>query len=330
MDDCVVLSRDDAARRPADLTSYIETYYESIPEGLVPRDRRLFAWCLEASRHLRLNTVPEERVEDLYEVNVLAILLNVMVDDLADQVLVHRGSEEEILESALRVLRGESAVVIPQNFKAYFSLLDGLRGHLCERLSAWPGFRSWRPQLVRFLGRWADAMRSSVDWNRQVLGLEPVRAHEGFDDFVVAMAPPIHTFIYGLFNLMHLGPTALAEREPILEVLRCGERFQVMSNWLATWEVEVMSQDYSSGVVCWALEHRVVRWEDLQKEPAHRIVERLRHSDFALFFERAMARLAEDLLHQGRGIRSFEAGAYLEGLRYVHQLHLNHREMLKH
>lgn len=324
------------------LSEFIAAYYQAVPSSLVPRDPRLFSWSWHASRRLRFSAVPQKTAEELYEVNVIAILLNVMLDDLADQPGSWAGeqpgqenrcapTDDSPLAHALGIVAtGGRWRPMGGAFDGYLSLMTDLRSHLRRRLSTWPMCRPWAPDVARWVTRLTVAMRIGAHWNRHLT--LPQRT-DGlawtFTDFVAAMAPPIQTYFYGLLNLMLLEEDVQAQSPAILRVLLAGEQYLVMSNWLATWEVEVADRDFTSGVVFWALERQVVSRHHLRNDDPLSIVRRLRQSAFRRDFSTAMARFMDQILNQRHRVSAFDVGGYMDGLQRAHDLHQRHREMLK-
>ncbi len=304
---------------------FLERYYCVLPDGFEPRSRRLFDWSWEGSRLLRLSSVPPAADDELFATNVLAVLLNVMVDDLADTVGDHALTERALLLLGKDAVRSARAGFNPA-YQPYLELIWQIRGVLAAKLASWPQHSIWQVDLQRFVGRLTQAMRLGAEVQEKLqhgAGELP-----DFATYQRRAAPAIHTFVYGLLNLMWLPETAARERRAVLTVLHHGERYMVMSNWLATWVAEVEAGDFTSGVVLWAIHAGVVEHHGLPRLCPQTLRQKIEKSEFRTVFKR---RMADSLARLARfaELQTFSVPDYIRALRQVHALHLDHHHMLK-
>ncbi|WP_372369614.1 methyltransferase domain-containing protein [Candidatus Uabimicrobium sp. HlEnr_7] len=305
---------------------FIHRYYQSLPQidSFQARSENLFIWTYEGSRQLVLDSVPEISHEILYNTNVVAVLLNVMIDDIADMIL-----DEKLLHGTLEILEtGQDRHGILHSFpewQMYLSLLMDIRNHLNETIKTWPQYTLWISDLVFFIRRLKTAMIGSLYFNQSFH--KSKTSNWNFEKYVTEMSPPIHTFIYGIFNLMLIEELEYKEREAIVSSLYQGEQFMAMSNWLSTWEVEIEQNDYTSGVVLWALNNSILSKEELNDVPhaKQKINKSVCISDFAKKMEEKLS-IIQSLRSR---VSTFSLEKYIEDLREVHDLHMNFNKMLK-
>ncbi|MEM1180831.1 MAG: hypothetical protein AAGM22_20975 [Acidobacteriota bacterium] len=316
------------------LRRFVADYEAVAPPGLPLRHRQLIPWCWRASQTMMLTPLPESRACELIETNLLAIVLNVMIDDLADTV----SEDATTLEQALGLLDGvepEGLDVKPE-FAAYLALVAELRREILARIRRAPAYSTWSHDLELFVGRFQVAMRHGGAWNRRWQNRpqdqpqpQPQPPTPTFDDFLELTSAPIHSFIYGLLHLMQLDGDVGAERTAIVETLRCGEQFLAMSNWLATWRVEIADRDFTSGVLVWALERGVLTPRTIRTLGTDELIHTLDESDLEPSIERSMDRRLERMADAGRSVTLFDVAAYRLALEHTHVLHRDHREVLK-
>lgn len=310
-----------------EMRGLIDRYYDSIPEGLEPRGRAFFDWSYVGSEMLVLSCVPPARVESLCRCNTLAILLNAMVDDLADLI-----GDRDLVDAAIARLssgRTDPPAIAPR-FRPYVDMIGDLYGFLADRLRPWPSRVQWTPARRRWLRRYRVAMHRSLDHNARIHAGDGDLTWLDLDRYIVDMSPPIHTGIFLLMNLMASAEAPKRELVAIERVARLSEQYMVMANWLATWEVEVAQGDFSSGTVALAIERGSLDGPRIASGDGDSIRRGIATCDPQRAFSLRMQGTLSALRSLASGIDHFDLDRYADDLEKVAQLHFDHRDMLKH
>ncbi|WP_257462716.1 hypothetical protein [Archangium lipolyticum] len=299
--------------RSIQLPPLVERYIAAYEE-VGHRGAFLWRWCWRGVEETSLPLVPAEWKEHLLTTKLLAIILNVLLDDLADQ----RGSET-LLETALSIPfhpqgRAAPAPDVPPEERRYFALIAELWHVLEERVRELPHHGVYRELYVFDYRQVFNSMRYSVlTRNRPALhNLAENRAYSPHN---------MNMMVFATLDLM-AAPVDPAELGTIREAVWYAQSMGQLANMTATWRREVAARDFASRVFVQALDAGVVTAEQLQMLPPEDITASIESSGME---ERLLAEWREqrqrlDVL-MGR-VRSFDMAHLVRGVDTLLGMHL--------
>jgi CRP-like cAMP-binding protein len=308
-----------AALRSIQLPPVVERYVAAY-EQVGHRSAFLWRWCWRGVDETTLPVVPAEWKEHLLSTKLLAIILNVLLDDLADQ----RGSET-LLETALSIPfhpqgRDAPAPRVPEEERRYFALIAELWHALEERVHALPHHAAYRPLYVFDYQQVFNSMRYSVlTRNRPALhNLAENRAYSPHN---------MNMMVFATLDLM-TAPVRSEELGAIREAIWYAQSMGQIANMTATWRREVPARDFASRVFVQALDAGVLTAEELQSLPPEDITARIESSGMEqlLLSEWREQRQRLDVLMTR--VRSFDMARLVRGVDTLLGMHLAARGLI--
>jgi len=250
------------------LSPFVQSFVDRY-EQVDKRDAFLWKWAYRGIDLTTLSTVPASLRASTRDTKLLAVILNVLLDDLAD----HRGSET-LLEAALAIpFAAPSTPVpeVPESDRAYFALIADLWHTIeaqCRELPAWERHRL----LFSFDYRQVfSAMRYGLLLKLRPALLNPTE-HE--------LYPPhnMNMMVFATIDLMCGDTPPAAELGPLRELAWNAQSMGQLSNMIVTWEREIAARDFSSRIFARALSGGVLSADDLASLPPDEIAARVREA----------------------------------------------------
>ena len=282
---------------------YVKRY-----EEVGDRDDFLWRWAIRGLELTQLSMVPVERASELGETKLLAVILNVLLDDLAD----NRGSEE-LLEMALSLLwssHEELPATVPEEERAYMQLIVDLWRLICSRCASLPGWEDYR-MLFHFDYRQVfSAMRYGLLLHHHPALLNPSE-HE--------LYPPhnMNMMVFGSIDLMSVAEFPTNELGSLREVLWKAQSMGQLSNMIVTWEREVPDRDFSSRIFALALSQVLFQPSELQTLAPEVIISRIREAGIEELLFSQWLQLSESILTFAPRLPSIDLHQLLEGLQVL-------------
>jgi CRP-like cAMP-binding protein len=302
-------------RLPPVVERYVAAYEEVGHRGAF-----LWRWCWRGVDETTLPLVPEDWREHLLSTKLLAIILNVLLDDLADQ----RGSEA-LLETALSIPfhpqgRAAPRPEVPPEERRYFELIGDLWHALEERVRELPHHSAYRPLYVFDYQQVFNSMRYSVlTRNRPALhNLAENRAYSPHN---------MNMMVFATLDLM-AAPVVATELGTVREAVWYAQSMGQIANMTATWRREVPARDFASRVFVQALDAGVLTAEQLQGLPPEEITARIESSGMEerLLAEWRDQRQRLDVLMAR--VRSFDMARLVRGVDTLLGMHLAARGLI--
>ena len=265
----------------------------------------LWKWCWRGLEETELTSVPEAWREHTRSTKLVSIILNVLLDDLAD-----RPGEEERFQVAIGLLspHGEpsSAAVRADPHDPYLALITQIWAFLGERAQELAGWRHHAALWDFDYRQVFTAMRYASLINR----------YPGLDNLAENRAYLPHNLNIMPFAILDLMASQVdrAELGMVREAVYHAQCWGQIGNMLATWRREVPDRDFTSRVFALALDLGVLSRSDLETLPAEELLARLEASSVEAQL------LAECREHRNRlttvaqRCRSFDLTAYARGV----------------
>jgi hypothetical protein len=252
-----------AATLPAVVEEAIERY-ERVGDA---RRAFLWRWAWHGIRNTQLSVVPEQWRDHVDATKLLAVVVNVLFDDLADIP----GNELEFQASIDRLMDVTGPPTGADVDGPYFELLFALWRQIEDRARELPGWERYR-LLWRFDYEQVFSAMRFVVLTRRYPGLENLTEHRAY------LPHSMNIMVFATLDLMaapDAGDASSVEIGVVREVAWHAQALTQIANMVVTWRREVPERDFSSRVFALAVDRGVLTREELATLAPEEIVERI-------------------------------------------------------
>jgi hypothetical protein len=300
--------------RRAELSAYVQSWLTRYAR-VGQRGDFLWRWCYTNVKLVTLPCVPPGRVEHLADTKMIHLIFLCLIDDIVDE-----RHDAQMFQAALAITQGhEDLAHFDAERRAYLELLGETWRELWLRMASYARFAEFEDDL-RF--DYAQVLQGL--WHSLRINTNPARINVFEND---CYQPHNMAMVYmamldlcasPAFDVRDLG----AAREVFLHAQMMGR----IGNTLATWERELRSRDFASGMFAHAVELGFVRPERL----AYLAEDELRQA--APEIERALFRVwsvhREKMTTKLARVRSVDLSRYLAGCEELVATHLCGRGLM--
>jgi hypothetical protein len=290
----------------AELARWIRQY-----QAFGPRDLYLWRWCALGVRLTMLPCVVEPWREHVCDSKVLSIMLNVLVDDVAD-----RRERSQALPALLNVVRGVAPNIdqLSQQEREHVAFTSRVRREYWDRVESYPCAGVFRELLEYDLDQLFNAIHYSALLNQQ-LGLLNVVEHDLYSPHNMMMMS------FATLDLMCAPQFHVEELGKLREAIWHAQWMGRIGNLLATWEREIAVGDYTSGVFAQAISRGDLTVEDLKSGDRRQIAKIIERGGYQAEYNRRW-RYHRDCFHRRAAeIHSVDMQPLLEGHDQFFRMH---------
>ncbi len=294
-----------------ELSGWIRDY-----EMVGNRNVYLWRWCLHGLRLTTLPCVDPALRASLCETKLLAVMLGVMLDDIADL-----GGNPQLLKLLNGVVVENKAVDLSDfdaEEQAYGQFTVRLSNETWGRLRQAPRYEQLADLLIYDHRQIVNAMEYSSLLNRD-LALVNLVEHDAYSPHNMQMMS------FATMDLMASRDFDRRELGRLRAVIWHAQSMGRIGNLLSTWQREVKVRDFTSGVFARALQQGDIELDDLQVLPSEaieQVIGRGSHDDYFLDRWQFHRRAIEAILPR---IRSVDLRPLLAGLKRLIAMELGSR-----
>ncbi len=298
-----------AVELPPELQKWVDEYEKMAGGG--GRPYFIWKWVYHACQIVTFPTVPQDYQLHVWETKVLLMMLDTLLDDVADK-RQNRGFLTAIL-NVVSEHSGFPAHGLTGRELEYVSFTKKLWDDISGTMKEFPRYSDLCEVFAFDIEQLLNTMRYSALINRRPYLINPAEFWNYLSHNMCAM-------LCCTVDLMCSPAIDLQQTGKIREIFWCAQKMARIGNWVSTWEREVTEQDYTSGVLAYAVRRNAISIDDLHNRDEADIRKRIK-----------MARVEYELLtewEQNYGLLSSDFGApddFLEGLRRFIVLHLSSR-----
>lgn len=297
----------------ASLRQWIAAY-----QGFGPRDLYLWRWCALGARLTTLPCVDPAWREHACDTKVLSIMLNVLVDDVAD-----RREQSRLLAPLLAVVRGgqpQTAALSPEE-QAHLEFTIRVRGEYWQRIERYPCAAVFHELLEYDLDQLFNSIHYSALLNQQ-LGLLNIVEHDLYSPHNMMMMS------FATVDLMCAPDFQAQELGKLREAVWHAQWMGRIGNLLSTWEREIEVGDFTSGVFAQAISRGDLTLDDLRDGDRRKIAEVIQRGGYHAEYCRRWRYHRECFQRRAGEIRSTDMRPLLEGHDRFFRLHLGSRGLI--
>jgi hypothetical protein len=294
-----------------DLLRWVERYAR-----VGRRNLYLWKWCRRGVAVTTLPCVPADLRDEVCDIKVLGVMLDVLLDDVADQ-----GGDDELLERMLALPSGGAAADVSRfapEQRAYARLTAQVWGEIQARARRLPCHGAYAALLRYDYAQLANAMRYSHLLNRDLDLLNPAE-HD------VYLPHNMHMMISSTLDLMCSPGFDRAELGRVREAAWHGQCMGRIGNLVTTWERELGEGDFTSGVYARAVACGDLSVPQLREGDRERVRGAIRDGRHEAYFLGRWQEHRRHLLALASRVRSFDLNELVAGLQRLICLHLGSR-----
>jgi hypothetical protein len=280
------------------------------------RNLYLWKWCRQGVEVTTLPCVSAELRDELCDTKVLGVMLDVLVDDVADQ-----NGDDLLLEYLLDLPLGRTTIdltQLPQEQQTYARFTTEVWNEIQTRARRFPCFEEYA-QLLRYdYLQVFNTMRYSHLVNRHLELLNLIE-HDLY------LPHNMHMMVSATLDLMcspHFDRWELGRLREVVWYAQCMGR---IGNLVTTWERELGERDYTSGVYARAVAQGHLTIGQLLAGDRERIKAAIQQGQHEAYFLRRWQDHREHLLSKRTELQSFDVGELVVGLQRLICLHLGSR-----
>ncbi len=296
---------------PATLDSWVNEY------GKVgDRDAFLWKWCLEGVRLTALPCVDPELRDANNVTKVLGVMVDVLLDDVADQSGPARYLEE-LLKVPFATRRPDFAGFSPKQ-QAYGETLRRVWEAIMARVRGYPRHAEFRELLRYDYLQLLNTMRYSHMLNRDPQLLNIVE-HDLY------LPHNMHMMVSGTLDLMCSSGFDRSELGQVREALWHAQCMGRIGNLITTWERELADRDFTSGVFAFALREGVVTAQQLIDADIEVLRKSIASHGCEAFFLDRWKHHRGQIVSLARSVRTVDVNKLVAGLEQLLEIHLGSR-----
>jgi hypothetical protein len=280
------------------------------------RNSYLWKWCHQGVELTTLSCVQPELRDHLYDTKVLGVMLDVLLDDIADQQ-----GDPSFLEYLLRIPFGPAetaAFELTPSQQAYAQLTAEVWNEIESRVRKFPHFKEyadlWRYDYLQLL----NTMRYSHLLNGDLALLNLVE-HDLYSPH------NMHMMVSATMDLMCSPQFDRMELGLLREAVWHSQYMGRIGNLVTTWQREIGERDFSSGVFASAVSRGDLTVTDLLEGDRNRIEAGVRAGDHEGYFLRQWRKRRLAILALSKRLQSVQLQQLATGLERLVCLHLGSR-----
>lgn len=232
------------------------------------RNASLWKWAYSASHLTTLSTVPD--FENVCTTKVAAIMLNVLLDDLADK---HHAREPFELACKL-MMSGDPSVLnaATNEWRPYCEVVGDVWNFIMARVKEYPNYSLLKDILIFDVEQLINCMRYSFISNS-------ICGFSNLAEYYMYQSQNMNMMINLTIDLMNHEQFDLSELGRIREIVLEAQKLVRIGNMMSTWEREFDESDYSSGVFAYLTEKSLLPQDAFEKLDISEIKEIVKEAD---------------------------------------------------
>ena len=282
-------------------------------EQVGSRSLYLWKWVRKGVEITTLSCVNAELYDEVCDLKVLGVMLDVLIDDIADH-----GGDPLLLEQLLGVSFGDERVTLSNvaaSDLAYAEFTLDVWEEIKRRTRQLPGYKSlspvWRYDYLQLF----NAMRYSHMINQDIALLN-MAEHDLY------LPHNMHIMISATVDLMSSDTFQHDDLGRLRDAVWHAQCMGRIGNLATTWERELGEGDYTSGVYARAVAEGDLSIEDLRRGDQVAIAKTIRDGGHEAFFFERWLELRQRLVDLAPHVHSVDLRSLLEGYERLIRFHL--------
>ncbi len=286
--------------------------YEKVGE----RSSFIWKWTYLGMKRVTLPSVVKKYRKSVWIIKTISIILNVLIDDLAD-----KRKNKKLLEVALIICSPWTDVQINfseflQKDKDYLDLIEKLWKFLNRTIKTYPRYKEFKEFFLYDYQQFLNSMKYSYLINKNPHSINSTECEiYSAHNMQVIIALTIDLMCSSRFNNRELG----VFREIGWKAQHMGR----IGNSITTWGREVHENDFSSEIFAYSIEKGIVSIKDLEKGNKEKFIKKIKKSNTEKYFLKRWEEYYNDIEKLSKKIKSINVKKLLLGLESLMIMHLS-------
>jgi hypothetical protein len=290
--------------------------YRTVASSL--RKPILFEWLYKNYTNLYLSCVAQSDVLRLADLKTCLALVDVAVDDSCDcaSLIEKNGGDEfsyEMLNMLYDVNKIASGVYTPMNSNlsknlyintSYRIFSDIIKNHV----TSLPKYHNFRGEFFLAIKNVAESMEFSYILNKNKV-IYP------FSQVIKNRAASTMVVVHSILDLMCSYDFDDSELGNAISLFKMADIVATLDNAIFTWKREIIERDYSSPIISFALEKKLIKFNDFEKISVEKIEGCLSPLLDILNDELTNTLLSMEVFAENYEIKSFNASKFIDNYR---------------
>ncbi len=245
---------------PLELQKWVQEY-----EKVGKRDKFLWKWVYIATQITTLPIVLEKYRTSVCKIKTLLVMFNSLLDDIAD-----KEKDGKLLNELVKIPFTQSYInisLLDIHGKQYLELTKKLWNHIKNSLEKYPRYGEFKEIFTYDVNQLLNTMEYSYLINKNPYLINEKEHWPHLSANMGTMICYTIDLMCSSFNIKNLGKLRKVGWE--------AQKMARIGNWVSTWKREIKEEDFTSGVIPYALKNNLIKIEDLQKENKEEIINKI-------------------------------------------------------
>ncbi len=296
---------------PPELQKWVKEY-----EKVGDRDEFIWKWSYIGLKKLTLPSVSKKYRNLVLEAKFISIVLNVLLDDLAD-----KRKNKNLLEKAINICILRNSVqkdlkltLFDKEDQSCLDLIREIWLFLNRTIKRLPRYKEFRDIFLYDYQQFLNSVRYGYLINKNLNLINIIEDQ-------IYSSHNMQGMIMGTMDLMASLKFNINELGLFREIIWRAQRMGRIGNSLTTWKREILENDFSSEIFGYALINGILSQKDLRKENSEEIVKKIEKSDIKNYFLNEWEKRYKEIREFNKEMKSFNFKEVLEGLESLIVMH---------
>ena len=253
---------------PPDLQRWVKEY-----EKVGERDAFLWKWVYKITQITTLPIVSEEYRKSVWKIKTLLVVFDSLLDDIAD-----KEKNGKLLEELIKVAFKQPYIKfdhLNRREKNYLESAMRLWNYILKSIEKYPKYLEFKEIFKYDISQLLNTMEYAYLINKNPYLINKV-------EHLLYLSANMTTMICYTIDLMCSSFNTQKLRK-LREIAWEAQKMARIGNWITTWERELKEDDFTSGVIPYALENNLITVENLRKENKEGIIKKIKESEIEDF-----------------------------------------------
>lgn len=284
---------------PPDLQKWVKAY-----EKVGERSDFIWRWTYKVPEVSTLSCVSKRYLKSLQNSKFFTSLLIILLDDVADKI-----KNKNLLNKLLKIPFGQTYInynQLNQKEKNYIELSINLWKNIQHSISKYPRFGKFEDIFEHDIAQIFNSMKYAYSVNKN-----PYLINK--KEYCLYLPYSMQAMVYSTFDLM-CSKFNIKEIGLIRAIILKAQQMTRIGNCISTWEREIKENDFTSAIIVYAIEMRLIKPDDLKKKNKLEVIKRIKSSNIEIELLKEWEDNYYDIRKQSEEIKTVDIKKLLSGL----------------
>ena len=238
-------------------------------------ERNNLAWkqLFTVSEIIRLPIILKRNLKLLQETKFLFSMFVILVDDIVDEM-----KSEELLSQVFKIPFQDPNIKLAQlnqKEKRYLKFTKKVWENMKKRIRKLPRYKEFYPLLECIVGQFLNGMKYNYFINKHCHLINKTDC-QSLCFFCNICS--VQTLAYFIFDLMGSSRNKIQKFRKIRKIVWHAQKMTMNGNWVSTWKEEIQKNDFTSGILAYAIDNSILKIGELKNKNNAKIIKQVRNS----------------------------------------------------